>query len=150
QLAEYDRNWNKVWSYPRAQGDIQRAAKMPNGNIAFISAAGTVNLMNAKTQNIISTFNVGNVGTYYGGLEVLPNGNLLIPLYSNHLVAEYTPNGQQVWRATTPWPSSAVRLPNGDVLVGSINTNRVVQLNRQGQEVWSRNFTGQVYRVRAY
>jgi HEAT repeat protein len=150
QLAEYDRSWSKVWSFPRPQGDIARGAKMPNGTVVYINNFGAVTFLNAKTLSAINSFNAGNVGGYYGGLDVLPNGNVLIPLTNNGEVVEFTPTGQIVWRARVPMPTTAVRLPNGDVLVGSFNTRNVVQLNRQGGQVWSRNFTGNIYRVRVY
>lgn len=147
QLLELDDRRQVVFEYSRPGHDIFRARKLLNGQVVFLTPQ-EVNFVDPTTKAITSKFAIGNVGTYYGGIDILPNGNLLIPLFTANRVAEYTPAGQAVWQAQAQWPTSAVRLPNGNTLIGSINTRRVVELNPQGREVWSRDFAGQVYQVR--
>jgi hypothetical protein len=72
-----------------------------------------------------------------GGLEVLPNGRILIALYSNNMVVEYDQEGRRIWEAKVTQPSSATRLPNGNTLVAcSLGNQQVVELDRSGNVVW--------------
>ncbi len=148
QLLELDRQGNEVYNNRRNSYDIYRAAKLRNGTIAFIDNRGRMSFINPKNNQTIKSFNVGHVGTYYGGIDVLPNGNLLVPIYSANRVVEYNQSGKEVWRGNASRPTSAVRLPNGNTLIGSIYSRQVVELNRQGNQVWSQTYPGQIYQVR--
>lgn len=148
QMLELDRDRKVVFDYTRPGYDIFRAVKLRNGNIVFLTSNGLLNFMDPRTKNIIKSFNVGNPGTYYGGMDVLQNGNILVPLFSNNQVVEYTPAGNAVWRTNMQWPTTAVRLPNGNTLVGSLNTRQMVEVDRQGRQVWSHTYPGQIYQVR--
>ena len=55
-----------------------------------------------------------------GSVQVLPNGNVLVPLLFNGKVAEYDAAGQIVWEANVQQPSSAMRLPNGHTLIATL------------------------------
>lgn len=148
QLVEYDSKWKKVWSYGVPGTSIYRATRLHDDRVVFVNASGNLCFLDTKKNRIVKSVSIGTVGTYYGGLEVLANGNVLVPRYSANQVLEYDRNGKLVWRATVHWPTTATRLPNGDTLVGSLNTRQLVQINRRGQVMWSRQLPGQIYRVR--
>ncbi len=152
QFMEIDRARKTVYTYRSSYGSIFRAVKMRNGNVAFITSRGQLYIINPRTSNqLVGQFRVGNygsIGSYFGNMVALPNGNLLIPLYRSGEVAEFTPRGEKKWNVQIPWPSTVARLPNGNTLVGSLNTRKLVEVNGIGQTVWSKRFSGQVFQVR--
>lgn len=148
RIIEYDRNWKEAWSYQANGRIIYRANKLPDGVVVFIDNSNRLTYLNPATKAIIRTVNVGYTGGYYGGLAVLPNGNILLPQYNNNRVSEIDRNGRVVWSAAVTRPSTADRLPNGDTLVGSMNSRQLVQINRQGRVIWSHTLPGQIYRIR--
>ena len=81
-------------------------------------------------------------------IEVLPNGRVLVPQFSNNRVVEFDPEGKIVWEAAVPNPSSVMRLPNGNTLVGSMIMQRAVELDRSCKEVWDYRADGRLLRVR--
>jgi hypothetical protein len=81
-------------------------------------------------------------------MEILPNGNILVPLYSQHRVVEYTPTGNQVGNPLTiNYPSSVVRLPSGNNLVASYQTRKIVEFNGN-QQVWDYSTDGLLFVAR--
>src|SRR5262249_47913592 len=77
-----------------------------------------------------------DVRTNGGRIEVLPNGNVLVPLKDSNKVIEYDADGKVVWEATAEEPIAAVRLPNGHTLVTTLNQRRAIELDGAAQEVW--------------
>ncbi len=148
RLAEYDRKGTEVYQMARPNYDIFRGRKLRNGEVVFITAQGVLTRIEPRTNKVLTTFNVGPMGSQFGSFEVLPNGNYLVPVYGNQRVIEFDATGKQVWQAQVQWPTSVQRLPNGNTLVGSQISRRVVELDRKGQEVWSHTAEGQVFMVR--
>jgi len=103
-------------------------------------------IMDTKGKEIKS-FSVGGVG-YYGCMEALPNGRILVACYNNNKVVEYDQNGKAVWEVTATWPSSATRLPNGHTLVSSQDNYQIWEFDRKGKKVSATRATGRVWRVR--
>jgi len=73
--------------------------------------------------------------------EILPNGNMLVPLTAVNKVIEIQPNVGKVWGYNDPIgkkPSVSIRdanrLPNGNTLI--INYNKIIELNQEGGTVW--------------
>ena len=73
------------------------------------------------------TVHVGYPGIF-GGIHLLPNGNVVVPLYSVNKVIEFDAEGKSVWEASVQLPSSAQRLANGHTLVACQNLGRVLEL----------------------
>ena len=133
QLVELDAQQREVWNYPRAQHDIVAAQRLRNGDTVFTTTAGAcVRLDTRKTE--VKTFQTPRTAYTYGGLDVLGNGRVLITQRSG--VAEFEPNGNQVWQAAFNQPVSVQRLPNGNTLVAGSGAATVVELDRNGQPVW--------------
>lgn len=145
-LLELNRNRKEVFRYS-TNNLIYRACKMKNGLVVTVNNRGQLEILNPRSKKVLKTFNIGTVGTYYGNIQPLDNGNILIPFYTSNRVAEYTPNGKQVWQVTTSRPNSAIRLPNGNTIVGSLSTRTVEEFNRKGDRVWNRRWNGQLYQV---
>ena len=135
RLVEVDRDKKEVWSYQRPTSDMIRARKLPNGEVCFITNQGinaTYTRMDPRTQKVVKSFNVTPVQVLFGSMEVLPNGNIIVPHYQQQRVIEYNQDGGQVKTFNQQWPNSVVRLPNGNTLVASQNTRQVVEFNANG------------------
>ncbi len=132
----------------RNQYDLVAAMKGRDGQIVYCTNNGTVVRLDSAGKELKS-FNIGQA-PHTGGIDLLPNGRLLVPMQQFGKVAEFDREGKQVWEASTmPYPSSAVRLPNGHTLVSSQNQNKVQEINRSGKVVWEQQVnTGQVWKAR--
>lgn len=151
RLIEVDRNKNEVWSMQRNQGDIIRARKLPNGDVCFITnqgVNGTYTRMEAKTQKTIKSFNVTGVQVLFGCMDVLANGNIIVPHYQQQRVVEYNQDGGQVATFNLNWPNSVVRLPNGNTLIASQNTRQIVEFDTNRNQVATHTCDGQVFVAR--
>lgn len=148
RLAEFDKQGNEVFTFNRPNHDIFRARKVAKGEIVFITNTGMLTRIEAKTQRIIKSFQVGNIPILFGNIDVLANGSVLVPDFQQNRVVEYDADGKQVRTFTVPTPNSAVRLPNGNTLVASQNTRRVVEFDTRGNEVWNHTTDGMVFNAR--
>jgi HEAT repeat protein len=137
QLIEVDGDGKQVSNFERPNGEtIMKAKKLANGEIALITQLGTTRfvLLGANGHEI-RNFNVDL--RYSGGrLDVLPNGNLLLPEAGNNRVVELDKLGAVVWEVAAEQPIAAVRLPNGHTLITSMSEHRAVEVDRDGKEVW--------------
>jgi hypothetical protein len=72
-----------------------------------------------------------------GRIQVLPNGNVLIPHKNENKVAEYD-GVKEVWKVAVEQPIVATRLANGNTLVtiNNVTRSRAVELTATGAEVW--------------
>ena len=133
------------------QGDIIRARKLPNGDVCFITnqgVNGTYTRMEPKTQKTIKSFNVTGVQVLFGSMEVLPNGNIIVPHYQQQRVVEYNQDGAQVATFNLNWPNSVVRLPNGNTLVASQNTRQIVEFDTNRNQIATHTCDGMVFVAR--
>ncbi len=139
-LVELDRDGKEVFNYTRPGGEhFMKATKLRNGDIVCVTQLGVARLVRltpkGKDFEEGKSFGVA-VGTSGGRIEVLPNGNVLIPELHHNRVVEYDPAGQAVREFEVEQPIAAVRLPNGHTLVTSMTQHRAVELDRTGKEVW--------------
>lgn len=131
----------------RPNHDIFRARRTRSGDLVYVTNAGNLVRLDSAGKTV-KEFQVPQIPVLFGNIDILPNGNVLIPDFQQQRVVEYDGNGQQVTAFNTQWPSSAMRLPNGNTLVASQNTRQVREYNRAGQVVWSHDIDGQVFNAR--
>jgi HEAT repeat protein len=135
QLVEFDREGKQVFSYARPNGELfMRAKKLRNGEIACVTSNYQF-LRLDPTFKELQSFPV-DIQTFGGRIEVLPNGNVLVPEYTNNKVVERDAKGQAVWEVPFEKPIVALRLGNGNTLVTSLNQLRAVEIDRAGKQVW--------------
>jgi hypothetical protein len=149
-LLIVDRDGKEVFTYLNqgANGTIVTATRQRNGHFVVVTSGGRCQLLDAQGQELKTMHLGGNVYPIGGGIDVLPNGNVLVPLYTNSRVAEFDWTGKAVWQAQVQGtPLSASRLANGNTLVSFMN-NRVAEFNSTGQEVWSYATDGRAFRAR--
>jgi HEAT repeat protein len=132
-LVEVDRQGKEVFNYPRPNNDLMMAQKMRDGQIVCLSSQGVCFRLDA-TGKELKSFRVPNVSNY--GNEVLPNGNLLMPMQGLNKVAEFDSEGKVVWEANVPLPTAVARLPNGHTLVAmQQGALKVIEVDRSGKQV---------------
>src|SRR5262249_6086687 len=127
RFLEVDRSGKEVFSHHQPNHDVMAAQRRRDGQIVYVTQSGTCTRIDA-TGKVLKTFPIGQMQTY-GGIDLLPNGRLLVPHYSNSKVVEYDPEGKAVWEASVQLPTSAVRLPNGNTLVASMGGMQVLELD---------------------
>lgn len=150
RLVEYDRSHKEAFTLQRPNHDIFRARKLRNGEVVFITNAGMLTRVEAKTQRIIKSFHVGNIPVLFGSIDILNDGGVLVPDFQQNRVVEYDAEGKQRATFQVQWPNSVQRLPNGNTLVASQNTRRVIEFDRNGREVPGSAFNtdGMVFNAR--
>ena len=79
-----------------------------------------------------------NVDLRYSGgrIDVLANGNVLLPEAGDNRVVELDKEGAIVWEVPAEQPIAAVRLANGNTLITSMTEHRAVEVDHEGKEVW--------------
>jgi hypothetical protein len=134
QVVEVDAKGDEVFSYRRPLETIRKATKLPNGDIAIVTSSQRFVRLNAELKEL-RTFEA-DIRTNGGRIEVLPNGNVLVPMKDANKVVEYDADGRPIWEATVEEPIAAVRLPNGHTLVTTLNQRRAVEVDGAAQPVW--------------
>ncbi len=149
-LLEVDKDGKEVFTHTFPGGEqIMRASKLRNGDMAVVTQLGVIRFVRLDpTGKEISSFGV-SVNTSGGKVDVLPNGNVLIPEMNTNRIVEHDPKGKVVSEVTFESPIVATRLPNGNTLVTSMNPQKgAVEITRTGKEVW--NFKVETRVTRAY
>jgi HEAT repeat protein len=132
QLLEVDKDGKEVLAINR--NDVAAAVKLRDGEIGMLTTAGRYVRLDA-TGKELKSFNAGQILSIGGHFEVLPNGRVIVPQYSQNRVVEFDAEGKQLWAADLQQPTSVRRLPNGNTLVASRYGRYVVELDRNGKEV---------------
>jgi HEAT repeat protein len=147
KLLEVDRAGRELFSIDRPQNDVVMARKMRDGQIILVNTQRFVVRMDAAGKERKS-FQVQMVGQH-NGVNILPNGHVLIPAQWINRVTEYDAEGKTVFDAAVMQPMAACRLPNGNVLVAPQQwPAKVVELDRSGKQVSDFTTTTYVYRLR--
>jgi HEAT repeats len=136
-LVEVNRDGKEVFHYQRPNGEqFMRGLKLRNGEVACVTEGHRFVKLDAAGKEV-QGFPV-DIQTFGGRIEVLPNGRVLVPLYSSNKVVEMEGEGKVVWEAAVPFgtPIAATRLPNGNTLVTSMNQAPAVEIDRAGKVVW--------------
>ena len=84
----------------------------------------------------IKNFPSGRDGGWTSGIDVLPNGHVLVSQPNRGMVVEMDADGKKIWEAQAAGITSATHLPNGHTLVASHPGRNVVELDRSGKVVW--------------
>ncbi len=137
QMLEVNKEGREVATFtPPGRGRVMKATRLPNGDIACITQLGGVRFsVIDRTGKELRGFAV-NLFSSGGRIEILPNGNILIPEKENNRVVELNRQGKKVWEATVVEPINAIRLPDGHTLVTTFSQHRAVELDARGKEVW--------------
>ena len=146
QILEVDRSGKEVFTYNRNFGDIMSAHKARDGQYVLVSNQGLIVRIDHAGKEV-KNFRVQGVSNF--GNELLPNGNVLIPLAWQNKVTEYDPEGKVVWEANVMQPMAVNRLPNGNTLIASQQwPAKLYELDRTGKQVAETTLQSYVTRIR--
>jgi HEAT repeat protein len=134
-LVEVDRAGNQVFSRLASAGHYWAAAKSRTGQLVCLNGNQTCQILDGEGKEI-SSFHVPNQINHYNGMEVEPNGRILIAHLNSNKVCEYDQAGKVVWEANIAQPMYASRLPNGNTLVALNSPGKVVEIDRAGKTLW--------------
>jgi hypothetical protein len=144
-VMELDRDGKVAWSYRTNGGSIYAARKGRNGEVAIVNLNMTCVRLDANGKEL-GTFQAARIYTM-GGIDVLPNGNVLLGDYTGNRVVEYDAKGKVVWQATAQRPTAVTRLANGHTLVTSYLGKTVIELDKDGKEVSKLDVEGRPVKV---
>jgi hypothetical protein len=133
-LTEVNPKGEEVFQYRRPLENIRKAIKLRNGDIALVTSSQRFIRLGPDLKDIRNF--EADVRTNGGRIEVLPNGNVLIPLKDSNRIVECDPDGKAIWEATVIEPIAALRLPNGHTLVTTLTQRRAIELDGAAQTVW--------------
>jgi HEAT repeat protein len=142
-LLEIDKDGREVFNYEATSPVAAR--KLPTGEMAYVTMAGRCVHLD-KDGKETASFDVGRISTT-GGVDFLPNGNVLVALPAQNRVAEFDRDGKPVWSATAEKPYCVTRLRNGNTLVCCTDSQYVIELDRDGKEVGKQTLTDRPYRA---
>jgi hypothetical protein len=136
-VVEVNKSGQEVFRFNSPLSSIAGARRAKNGETVVLERNGIVHRLNAKGENLkqITLQNVvlSVIGTQF---DVLPNGNVLVPIYAQNKVVEFNRAGEQVWQHACERPTNVSRLPNGNTLIASRYHKMVVEVDRAGKKVW--------------
>lgn len=141
---EYDAQGKQVFTYTRGKFDILSARKHRNGEYILLTRTHIVRINAQGKEN--GSWGIGR-NYNYGTFDILPNGNILVPLTTGKRVVEYKLDGTEVWSVQVNFPTGAQKLPNGNVLVTSMNYRTISEYDKTGKQVSTVTLQGNPYVV---
>lgn len=145
KLMEVDRAGNEIYSISRPN-DVIMARKMRDGQIILVNQNSQC-LRLDTTGKQLKSFNVQMV--WQTGVNILPNGHVLVPATWINRVMEYDNEGKVVWQANATQPCSAARMRNGNVLIApQMWPSKVTEIDPSGKQVSEIAVANFPYRIR--
>lgn len=146
-VVEVDKTGKELYTINNQIPMVNAAYRSRTGPIVCLQPNSQCVLMDT-TGKALSSFNSNHGNAQMAGLDVLPNGHILITHMHNGKVVEFDATGKSVLEVNTPGARSATAMPNGHILVTSQNNQRVYEVDRAGKVVWEVKANGPVVRAR--
>jgi HEAT repeat protein len=146
-IVELDRSGKEVYTIPNLPGNTLAANRTRHDHIIALTQGGQCIRLDTSGKQLKS-FAAGQNSRCLGGIDLLPNGRILVPQNNRGKVIEYDGDGKVIVEIDAPNAIAATGLPNGHVLVATQNAQRVYEVDRAGKVVWEHNAAGQVFRAR--
>lgn len=134
---------NLVWNYDAPKGfevhtiqpiGTDRVMMIQNGDPAKLMIINTISGQTEK-EIVLPTGNPKNAHPQFRGVRMTAAGTFLAAHMDNGKVAEYNPDGKEIWSVAVASPWSAIRLTNGNTLITS-NKSFAREVNPKGETVW--------------
>jgi HEAT repeat protein len=145
-IVEVDRAGKEIYTINNIPG-VFAAYRTRKGPIICLTNGGrclTVDTTGKELHSFASGHNNQNIA----GLDLLPNGRILVAQTNRNKVVEYDASGKSLLELDAPGVRTATGLTNGHVLVTSQNNQRVFELDRGGKTVWEHKGAGPIIRAR--
>ncbi len=132
-FLEVDRTGKEITRITRPLSDVMSAWRLPDGQIVCLTNR-SMYLRLDRTGKELKSFRLQGVSNF--GNDLLPNGNVLVPLSWQNKVTEYDPSGKVVWEASVVQPMAATRLANGHTLISCQQwPAKIIEVDRTGKQV---------------
>ncbi|HWG41674.1 MAG TPA: HEAT repeat domain-containing protein [Gemmataceae bacterium] len=145
-LMEIDRAGKEIYVLNNVPDGVVDASRSRKGFPVYLTRKGvcvTIDTAGKRLQSF-STNHTPNCD----GIDLRPNGHILITQFQHNKVVEYDAEGKKLLELDAPQVQTVMGLPNGHILVASHQGQRVYELDRTGKMVWEHKCTGNVYRAR--
>jgi HEAT repeat protein len=144
KILEVDRTGRELFSINRPNNDVATARKMRDGQILCVSTHRTIARLDLEGKELKS-FAVAAVMN--NGVEIMPNGNVLICIPWMNKVTEYDGEGKTVWEANVGQAWAACRIPGGNTLVSLQWPTKIIEVDREGKALTETATPVQVQRI---
>ncbi len=145
-VVEVDRTGKELYTINSMQM-VHAAYRMRSGPIVCLVPGNQCLLMDT-TGKTLSSFASNHGNSNLAGLDLLPNGRILISQMHRNRVVEFDATGKSILEFNAPGVRTATGLTNGHVLATSQNNQRVFEVDRAGKVVWEFKAGGPVIRAR--
>jgi HEAT repeat protein len=153
KILEVDRTGRELYSIVRNDG-VTAARKLRDGSIVCVTSQRTVLRLDTAGKErksfpvpAVKSFTVPAVAD--SGVDILPNGHVLVCVNRMNKVLEYDGDGKVTWEASVPWPMAACRLPGGGALAAVHSGQpQLLELNREGKTVGEVPTDSNTFRLR--
>jgi HEAT repeat protein len=145
-LTEVDPK-GKVLSQHTPPNGVTAACRLRNGETVVLTNDGMCCRLDAKGKEL-KRFNSGRNAGWTSGLDVSPDGKILVAQPNRGQVAEFDRDGKLLWQTAAANITTASRLPSGRVLVASHTGRSATELDRAGRTVWQFRSDLPVFRAR--
>src|SRR5207248_3813134 len=137
EVVEVNAADKEVWRWNTPGGMFLAARRGRNGETVVLDSAANLHRVDAKGQVVkthrLTGVTLAGIGTH---IDLLPNGNVLVPTYVQNKVLEFDADGKKVWEMNADRPTACSRLPNGNTLITSRYARNVIEIDRTGKKVW--------------
>jgi HEAT repeat protein len=147
EMQEVDRAGKTLWTVPYPVG-VSAAYKGRDGVITCLTQGGQCVRLTTAGKELKSFLSGRNGGGFTSGIDVTPNGRILISQPNQGTVVEMDAEGKMIWESKAPGIATATRLPNGHTLVANYGSSTVTELDRAGKTVWEYKENMAVFRAR--
>jgi HEAT repeat protein len=147
KLLEVDRAGNEVFSINRPQHDVIMARRMRDGQIVLISQQQQKCIRLDATGKELKSFPLQFA--WQTGVDILPNGHVIIPATWVNKLTEYDTEGKTVVDLNVNQPWAATRMKNGNFLMAPQQwPSELVEMDASGKQVSKLNLPNFPHAIR--
>ncbi|HTU91670.1 MAG TPA: HEAT repeat domain-containing protein [Gemmataceae bacterium] len=146
KLMEVDRAGNEVYSINRQQHDVVMARRMRDGQIVLVSSQQQCIRMDTTGKQLKS---FQHQCPWQTGVDILPNGHIIIPTTWFNKLTEYDADGKIVVDLNVNQPWAATRLKNGNLLMAPQQwPSELIEMDSTGKQLSKLNLPNFPYCIR--
>ncbi|MGD0754789.1 MAG: hypothetical protein ABR927_06975 [Bacteroidales bacterium] len=134
---------NIIWQYICPEGTETHSCQ-PIGKDSVLMVLngfpGKVLIFNTATNTLLKEIVIQSAATSTHGqfrhVRITPDKTIMVGLFAEKKVVEYTLDGKEVWSVDAPSAWSAIRLHNGNTLISGDAQGYTREVNKKGETVW--------------
>jgi HEAT repeat protein len=146
-ILEVDRAGKEVWTIPSVPGGVKAAQRSRRGDVVCLTGKGQCLLLDT-TGTPLGSFVTGHDDISIGGIDLLPNGHILVACRKTEKVLEFDREGRKQLEWKVPGMRTARALPNGHILVTCPEQQCVCEMDRAGKIVREHKTAGKPFLAR--